>query len=470
MSDIRLCSDDNNIKLQLFENKITLKTQPNTFTIKTTARGPKGEDGSGSSVMIYDSVDELPETATNGDLAYIRGDTTETQEKSDTVFELDTIYPQIFINPTPQNLNDVAPDWEYTLEGCGYIAGSDKFLIMQQMAQGIGQDATPDILFITIGENQENPDYTYVYLFEDWAEAELVAGWYRLQGESAVSIDYEDIAEILNVELMSFDTPDVFEELKWLLPYYISGYAWATTTSASLYIYDNGWQQISSGSGGGFTTVVDCYDDLPTGSDGDIAIVRKDTLAPRTWTTMAKNTLYSRLYVNPLPYLWGEDYEDYIGLSLDAGGTQMYAAVEPSETEGFILCTLQLKGILLSAATVMAVQQNYINTPLEVSFDGRTYLEVEGGWLNTLAYADNATNEVIDVTMTPTNVGNIKSFADTYLLTANNTADEWLRVKYLIQPTPFTVNYSGVYEKINSVWTLVMRNDKLVNGNTTAPE
>lgn len=254
------------------------------------------------------------------------------------------------------------------------------------------------------------------------------------------------------------------------------GYMYTTanmllTVDHPIYQYKDGAiRQYSPVNGGSSLSVVDRFSDLPTGADGDMAIVKMDTLAPRTWTTMAKNTLYSRLYVNPLPYVWSEDYEDYIGLSLDAGGTQIYAAVEPSETEGFILCTLQLKGILLSAATAMAVQQNYMNAPFEISFDGKIYIEVEGGWINTLAYVDNATNEVIDVTMTPTNVGNIKSFADTYLLTANDTADEWLRVKYLIQPTPFTINYSGVYEKIDSVWTLVMRNDKLVNGNTTAPE
>lgn len=419
--------------------------------------GPKGQDG--SSITIYDSVDELPETATNGDLAYIRGDTTEAQEKSDTIFELETIYPQIFLNPVPQNLNDVAPDWEYIFNGYGFIAVSDKFIIMQQMAQGTGQDATPDILFVSVGENQENPDYIYVYLFEDWVETDFIAGWYRLQGETPVKIDYEDIAEILNAEMVSFDTHGVFEETKWLLPYYISDYAWQVTTSASLYIYDNGWKIISSGGGDdGFTTVVDCFDDLPEGDDGDLANVRKDTVVSKELPELEIGTEYPFIYGNPifrLSDLGTEYFEEYVGLGDNT--TAAFSFYPDGEQDGSITVpyvelnqSFEMDGYILQNLWL------YIEQDYEFAIDWQTFT-IHKGWtyITVKISFDPETGaiQVFDknmVSATPPITALTTFFGNGVYENAKNI---------VFDENPFDIHYSGMYEKQNGIWKLINRSN-----------
>lgn len=217
-------------------------------------------------------------------------------------------------------------------------------------------------------------------------------------------------------------------------------------------------------------TIVDTYADLADLDSGITkAIVRQDTLADRTYTTLDGSTEYEMLYVNPLPPLYGETYEDTYLLSTGAGGTgTMQGQVEASEDDGFRLWTLQLSGIYLGAVA-LAIQQNYIGGPFEIAFNGKTCLRLSGGWIDNLAYVDTATDEVSDITMYDKKPDTIASFLTCYITPVSNDATNWHRIKYALQPTPFEINYSGVYEKIDDTWALVVKNDKLVNGNIGLP-
>lgn len=216
--------------------------------------------------------------------------------------------------------------------------------------------------------------------------------------------------------------------------------------------------------------VVDAYSDLAA-LDSSItkAIVKTDTLVTRSYTTLDGSTQYEVLYVNPLPPLYGETYEDTYFLSTGAGGTgTIQGQVEASEDEGFRLWTLQLSGIALGDVA-LAIQQNYIGGPFEMSFNGKTNLRLSGGWIDNLAYVDIATDEVLDVTMYDKKPDTVSSFLTCYITPASDDAANWHRVKYAMQPTEFNINYSGVYQKIDSTWTLITKNDKFNNANIGVP-
>ena len=70
------------------------------------------EDGAwirnANNILVYQSVNDLPYSLGNGILAYVVGGGS---LHVNTVFELDTLYPQLFVNPTPPKLSSVAPDW-----------------------------------------------------------------------------------------------------------------------------------------------------------------------------------------------------------------------------------------------------------------------------------------------------------------------------------------------------------------------
>lgn len=287
-------------------------------------------------------------------------------------------------------------------------------------------------------------------------------------------------------------------------------------------------------------TVVDEYADLAS-LDSSItkAIVRYDTLASRSYTTLDGNTLYDRLYINPLPPLYSADYSDsyimYSGqlLTLDTAATPadfavgatitgassgtsakigakltsltytiikptgsftdgetlsdgtnsadqgtgyptlgynvVNGALEASEDAGFRLWTVQLTGFYLSADAIMAVQQNYIGDAFEISFDGKSYLRISGGWIDNLAYVDPDTGEVFAVTMYDKKADTVSAFGPSYIVPASDDAANWHRIKYALQPTEFSINYSGVYQKIADVWTLIIKNDKLDNANIGVP-
>lgn len=286
-------------------------------------------------------------------------------------------------------------------------------------------------------------------------------------------------------------------------------------------------------------TIVDEYADLAA-LDSSItkAIVRYDTLASRSYTTLDGNTLYEKLYVNPLPPLYSETYADiyyiYTGqlMTLDTAATPADFAVgatvtgassgvsckigakltsltytiikptgsftdgetlsdgtnsanqgtgyptvgvnasngslEASEDTGFRLWTIQLTGVYLGDVAI-AVQQNYIGGSLEMSFDGKSYLRLAGGWIDNLAYVDVGTDEVTAVTMYDKKADTVSAFAAGYILPASDDAANWHRIKYALQPTEFGINYSGIYQNIASVWTLIVRNDKLDNANIGVP-
>jgi hypothetical protein len=117
----------------------------------------------------------------------------------------------------------------------------------------------------------------------------------------------------------------------------------------------------------------------------------------------------------------------------------------------------------------MAVQQNYIGDAFEISFDGKSYLRISGGWIDNLAYVDRDTNEVFAVTMYDKKPDTVSAFGPSYIVPASDDAANWHRIKYAMQPTEFSINYSGIYQKIADVWTLIIKNDKLDNANIGVP-
>lgn len=219
-----------------------------------------------------------------------------------------------------------------------------------------------------------------------------------------------------------------------------------------------------------YLPIVDTYADLEDLDSGITkAIVRQDTLVDRKYTTLDGSTQYEVLYVNPLPPLYGETYEDTYLLSTEADGTgTIQGQVEASEDDGFRLWTLQLSGINLGAVA-LGIQQNYIGGEFEISFNGKTNIRLSGGWIDNLAYVDTAADEVLDITMYDKKPDTVSAFLTCYITPASDDDANWHRIKYALQPTPFEINYSGIYEKIDGTWTLAMKNDKLVNGNIGVP-
>ena len=63
-------------------------------------------NGGSGGVLMLDSEDEQPTTADDGTLTYIKSSVS---EHTPTVFELEKLYNQIFINPIPQKIRD--PNW-----------------------------------------------------------------------------------------------------------------------------------------------------------------------------------------------------------------------------------------------------------------------------------------------------------------------------------------------------------------------
>lgn len=287
-----------------------------------------------------------------------------------------------------------------------------------------------------------------------------VTGGHGKPGQNGLTTSVNNIEQVNgNVSLTTDDIPDTATNM------YVPTLPTASPTSK----YLNGakeWAEISADE----IPIVDEYSDLADLDSGITkAIVRQDTLADRTYTTLDGSTQYEVLYVNPLPPLYGETYEDTYFLSTGAGGTgTIQGQVEASEDDGFRLWTLQLSGIYLGAVA-LAVQQNYIGGEFEISFNGKTNIRLSGGWIDNLAYVDTATDEVLDITMYDKKPDTVSAFLTCYITPASNDAANWHRIKYALQPTPFEIKYSGVYEKIDDTWTLVVKNDKLVNGNIGLP-
>jgi len=76
-------------------------------------------------------------------------------------------------------------------------------------------------------------------------------------------------------------------------------------------------------------------------------------------------------------------------------------------------------------------------------------------------------NDVVTaITMYTKQPDTVSAFAASYITINNDDAAGWHRCKYMLQPTPFEIKYSGIYEKVDSTWTLIVRNDMLTNANT----
>lgn len=216
------------------------------------------------------------------------------------------------------------------------------------------------------------------------------------------------------------------------------------------------------------TVIVDHYTDLENlEEDQTDAIVRYVSVQPKELEVFdySGGTLYEEIYVNPVPPRYAPDIE--FEYSCDVIGDSMQAVAYSCEA-GFIGLTMHVGMLFLNENLADVLQQNYLDTPIILPFGNNLISASNAGWFSNNAYVDLTTDEVVTVTITPNEAGNINGFSNVRLGLSNENGpvDQDMKDRHnlLFSKTPWVIFYNGVYKKIDGVWELIVRSANYLRG------
>lgn len=410
---------------------------------------------SGSSVLVLDSISELPETATDGDMAYVKSSII---PHTPTIFELDKLYSQIYINPIPEKqdltiktdkfwlqysaeligcdwtnsgdtviVSDVEPteiDGQYWFDyineivyfgengswvstdipyfhndpESGYGEG-DKYFdgYVMRVVEDFGFVIQPEGFMLGIGtiteDILEDSDSIYFYVWEAFEDWGITeAGWYF--------IDDEGDEGFVAIETPIFDntTLTLSEEEFIIIENYLNSYISDNSFDGTeilgdrLYIYQNGkWTLVNE-------EVAKTYSDLSTGITGRHAHVMENSTTS-SWNTLTETILdnlpdvFEMKFAETPTFIHGADYFTYI--SFENGATLQF---NPSD---------------LPEPTFIYENSNYGHlyiytaTEFELDFGTGTLLHFVVGW----NVVENLGEE--DMSVNPIEYSNIPIISDT---------------------------------------------------------